>query len=118
MLDPRTVGYVFLQLGRRCLYLRPPDDLTLVLSRLASAEVLIVTTSFPNGIRYRPRDVRPTDRGQATCVLVPADRMQERMEQRWLGPERDVTITRVILRTAHGEATLERGERGLYRVAA
>lgn len=118
MIDPRTVGHVFLRLGQRSLYLGPPEGLMPDLSWLTTAEVLIVTKTFPNGIRYRTRGLRKTTTGQATCDLHPADRMQERMEQRWLGPARDATITRVILRTAHGEVTLERGERGLYRVAA
>lgn len=118
-IDARYVGYVFLEFGQRIFYLTPPQGETPDMRWLAGAEVLIVTGTFPNGIRYWTDKLRLTEHGQATCNLRPADRMQLRMEERWLGPKRDAMITRVILRCPEGEAvTLERGPRGIYRVAA
>ncbi|MEK7073261.1 MAG: hypothetical protein AAB974_02365 [Patescibacteria group bacterium] len=117
-IDPRYVGHVFLQFGRRSFYLAPPQGESPDLQWLAAVEVLIITASFPNGIRYQTRNLRITNAGQATCNLVPADRWQENMEKRWLGPKRDAVVTKVTLRSPDGETTLDRGPRGLYRVAA
>ncbi|TAK05362.1 hypothetical protein EPO33_05365 [Patescibacteria group bacterium] len=118
LINPQYVGHVFLQLGQRCFYLAAPRGESPDLQWLATAEVLIVTEGFPNGIRYRTDRVRMVGPGQVTCTLVLADRMQARMEERWFGPKRDVTITKVILRLPNAEATLERGPRAIYRVAA
>ncbi len=115
-IDPRYVGHIFLRLGQRSFYLAPPQGETPDLQWLATAEVLVITKTFPNGIRYRTRNVRILDTGQATCDLVPVDRMQARKEA-WLGPDRSALITKVILRALDGEATLHR-VCGLYRVAA
>ncbi len=119
-IDPRYLGHVSLQCRKirdRSFYLIPPRGETPDLQWLATAEVLLITEKFPNGIRYRPTKLRITDSGHAAADLVPADRWQENMEKRWLPLNRDELITKVILRSPDGEATLERKD-GFYRVAA
>lgn len=117
-IDPRYVGHIFLRLGHRNFYLAPPQGETPDLQWLATAEVLVIAETFPNGIRYRTRKLRILDEGQATCGLVPADRMQARMEERWLGPKREIPVTAVTIRSADGQEVTLKRVCGLYRVAA
>lgn len=118
LIDPSWIGHIFLQFGRRSFYLAAPNQVLAPPDLLKHATATAVCAQFPNGIRYRLALVRQAAPNQLTADLLPADGWQERMEKRWLGPERDALITAVVLQTLQGELTFERGPRGLYRVAA